>query len=811
MRTYISSFSLLCMLLLLPTCADAQEIALTPRDYVLPYGEVGEFAFNPEGEFRSVRLVYTVRMDAPAAYGSTHVMHLSLNGQGIAGGLSRTASRLLNKPLTAEMASGLRIPWSRGAAWRVVYSPDFELVASPQAGNSRILDVSPYRFELDITDLVRRGEENTLKIIHQGRSLNLRQHFPDDDPSLDLVFAELYVELSEDPPAAEPQRLGEPFHADRLMWQPPAACDVMEIVSIDRHGGLAVTLPQMSLSVVSRFSWQGGGFNTFGSVPGASDQEEWSVEVQGDGAQRTIIGTAPEYRVERTLRWEGDHLQVADTLTNLTDEIIGLAFDNTLQAAVEDISLAWVGGNPDPAVPLTRNYENATFFVAGKQAGCGLIALDDVYRAQGVVYYDDGGGIRSETFCLPPQGSYTVRWALYPVQRPEYYDFINLVRRDLDVNFTVPGNFEFGLGNLNDWTDDALRARIEERGLSFISSGVWFDRSGGDVPCYHGSHMLEATELKEQLREAATRLRQVAPGTQSLIYIHAFIDTNPQGPELYADSRILTADGEHYQNPGYTQRIGIPFYYYYPRPGNSYMEAMKRVVDMCLDEDQIGADGIYWDEVEMISVKRTYDTWDGFSAELDENHRIKRTFGDPQLLSMEAKRQLTEYIHEKGGFLIGNSAPMSETMTRLHFPRFVETATDWYPARAHLYTPLSLGDHLTVRDFDSLLADIRLKLMWGSLYYYYARPTQPHPTITRHMFPFTPVQLHRGWLLGEERIITAVPGTFTFGDTEQVRVYWFDAAGKLTEQGGEERVEDGRRLVRLALSDGEMAVIERGD
>jgi hypothetical protein len=32
-----------------------------------------------------------------------------------------------------------------------------------------------------------------------------------------------------------------------------------------------------------------------------------------------------------------------------------------------------------------------------------------------------------------------------------------------------------------------------------------------------------------------------------------------------------------------------------------------------------------------------------------------------------------------------------------------------------------------------------------------------------HMYPITPVELHEGWILGKERIITAVSGVFCFG------------------------------------------------
>jgi hypothetical protein len=220
---------------------------------------------------------------------------------------------------------------------------------------------------------------------------------------------------------------------------------------------------------------------------------------------------------------------------------------------------------------------------------------------------------------------------------------------------------------------------------------------------------------------------------------------------------------------------------------------------MCLDKDKIGADGIYWDEMDWISTRYTFDRWDGHSALLDEQYRIKKKMSYVHLISMSAKVKLIEYIFSKGGLLIGNSVATSETLTKLHFPRFVETAAGWYPARSHLYTPIALGDHLTVRDFAGLLDDIRAKLMWGTVYYYYAAPKQPYGTITQHMFPFTPVELHRGWLLGRERILTAVPGTFTFGDEKPVKVYWYDAAGKLTEKKGEEKMDQGKRLVRLAL------------
>lgn len=788
----------------------AETVPLAEPGYVLPYGGEAQFAFTPEGEYRSVRLVYTVRMDSPTTAGSTYVMGLALNGEPVMAAATRSAVRLLNKPIEAIMPGGLRIPWAQGGSWRAVYAPDFTPLGYQGEIGGQMTEVSAYRFVIDITDLVRPAAENTLTITHRGQAMNLRSYFPEDSPTLDLVFDELGIELSDEAPVVAERAAGEDFSADRIMIQPPAAAPIADVASLASGGGLLLRLPGMDLEVVSRFSYEGGGFNTLVCAGGPEGQEGWRVETVGGRDEAGAVGHARDYEVARTVRFEGDHLLIEDHLRNLTDRDLGLAWAHELRAPLEQIRDAYLCGNPDPATVELRGYENSTVFLAGEQAGCGLLALDDVARVQGVFSWEatGGAGVRSDVFCLPAGGEYTLRWAVYPVLRPDYYDFINLCRRDLGVNFTVEGGFQFGLPSLATMTPEQIAGLVTERGLAFFSTGTWAN-SGGDPPYYHGAQMLEATQLQERFRQAAANLRAVAPEVKSLIYIHSYINLHEDTPARFPDALITNPDGTPYINPSYTRSIGMPFYYCYPAIGNSYFEAMKQVIDMCLDEDRIGADGIYWDELEMISPQRTYDRWDGHSAELDEEHRIARRFGDPQLLSLEAKVALIDYIFAKGGALIGNSCPRTATLGAYHFPRFVETAALWYPARAHLYTPISLGDHLTVKSFDDLLRDIRDKLMWGGLYYYYSAPPHPHPTITQHMFPFTPVELHRGWLLGEERLITCVPGTFTLGDEDAVTVYWYGPDGALTDRSGEERIEDGKRLIRLDLAEGEMAVIER--
>ncbi len=811
MRTVLWPAPVLAALLFTIGVVNAEIMPLIEAQTKLEYGGELEYTIAVPDDCKSVLLTISARMDYPSAGGSTYVMSILLNGQPVTPEINRRASRLLNKPLNFEMASGLKLTWFRSPKWRVVYSPDFDTVQSEKAGGSRVLDVDPYKLVLDVTDFVTRGEGNTLALAHAGEAMNLRNYFK-DNPSLDFYLAELSVEFSDQPPISVPAKMSR-HTPDTLMVDPPQPADVQEACIIGKHGALKIALPGAELKFTTRLSYPGGGYNYIGRPADERSEDDFTITVQRTDGEARVVAEGKAYSLTRMIKLLADHIEIADTFTNLRNEVTGIKYDNHLQAPKGSVIDAYLGGDHSPGKTSVSGLENTSLYLALEDCGCGIVALDDVSRYQGVIYYDaDGGGIRSNHFGLAAGTSHTFRFNIYPTARANYWDMINLARRDLDVNFTIPGGFSFsGPGGILNSTKEDLNKWLDMRGVKILSSGVWFDRSkDAQVPCYHGTHMLKATKLRQRLKDGVARLREWFPDVKYLIYIHSYINTDETAAERYPEARLITPDGQHYINPGYTKRIGIPFAYFYMTPENSYFEAMKEVVDMCLDENKIHAHGIYWDEMAWCSSRYTYKAWDGYSVEIDEQGQVTRKFAYTGLISLDAKRQLAEYILSRGK-LIGNSCPTSETMTKLHFPRFAETAASWYPARSHLYTPISLGDHKTVKDWPTLIADVRSKLDLGTVYYYYARPDQPAPTITQHMFPFTPVELHSGWLLGEERILTKLPGTYTFGDDAQVKVYWYGNEGGAVAKEASQEVKQGRRLVRLDLAEGEMAVIVRAD
>jgi hypothetical protein len=78
------------------------------------------------------------------------------------------------------------------------------------------------------------------------------------------------------------------------------------------------------------------------------------------------------------------------------------------------------------------------------------------------------------------------------------------------------------------------------------------------------------------------------------------------------------------------------------------------------------------------------------------------------------------------------------------------------------------------------------------------------------MFPFTPVELHQGWVRGKERIITCVSGNFNWeSEGGRPRVFVVDRNGLEKKGTFTINEEPGLFQIKLSLDDwNEVAVIE---
>jgi hypothetical protein len=276
--------------------------------------------------------------------------------------------------------------------------------------------------------------------------------------------------------------------------------------------------------------------------------------------------------------------------------------------------------------------------------------------------------------------------------------------------------------------------------------------------------------------------------------------------KLYAADRVLDSAGDHASYGGSKTYMHI----YVPtlQPG-SWGEVLARVFEKILDD--IGADGIFWDEFVRSRVDYSYGHDDGCSADIDpETHRLLCTKGSLALLSLSYRLELVERLQREGRPLVVNGAPLTRTMVDRHFMAFTETGSLSKCSRMLLYAPVALGDHLTERSYLDSYRTMHAALDRGCLYAWYQHIHHDCDAPTRYMFPTTPIELRPGMVLGEERIVTNRSGLFGWGDDSAFTAHVFDRGGRPT--GGFEVpavTRGGKHYAELRLPEGYMAILVR--
>ncbi|MPM72709.1 hypothetical protein SDC9_119685 [bioreactor metagenome] len=172
---------------------------------------------------------------------------------------------------------------------------------------------------------------------------------------------------------------------------------------------------------------------------------------------------------------------------------------------------------------------------------------------------------------------------------------------------------------------------------------------------------------------------------------------------------------------------------------------------------------------------------------------------------------MIERLLQRGhGLLVANGAPFTRRMREFHFPRFTETGSITNLVLSQLYTPISLGDHLTVKTELDAYKDMLKALNYGSVYYYYPDIVPANPTLTSFMFPITPVALGKGYIIGRERILTNTSGLFGWGDDSGFTAHVFDRAGRETAKIAVPKiVRDGKTYAEVRIPEGFSAALVR--
>jgi len=726
---------------------------------VLEHGAERAFTFNaPEiPADREAILTLQARLHSDKVAGYHPALRITLNDQTLA------ADRLINKPLRVISRGGRVFSMAAGDRFATYYTPDFKRPdTDPHYG--LLGGVKACSFELKATDLVRQGE-NVLVIENAAV------------PSVDNPLHVENVRLAFRMPPSPPKEKAGPPTGPLPRIEPRATLATDYALKPLPDGQIEVSVHGETFLVSSRFSTPGPGW---------------------------VQGTCPYFRLDRQIEEHPEALLVRDTFTNLTPENLALMHRHEI-ALGERLDGLWLGGFEQPSgAGSTAVPANATSYAATAKRGVGFLALDDVFRVHVANYAVNGSlGIADNNLVLAPNATYTAEWAVIPTAAPDYWRFINTARRLIGANFTIEGCFAFlRAGPLTDaWSDEQIAGFLRFKDADYACASISYPRYKGHYS--HGTAFQRVTH--DNYRNAFARWKRLVPEIQTLVYFHCFLDVTEEGPERFADARTLRPNGTQ-------ANYGEDYYkLYFPTETNAYGPEIAKSVDIILDE--IKADGVYWDEHEYSRWGYHYGApWDGYSGDIDpKTMTVSRLKSSVTLLSEPWRVALAKRIMARGP-LVGNGAPFTRAMVALKFPCFIETGSITNCTRGHLYSPIALGDHLTERSELDAYRVMLAALDYGCVYHWYndVNVIPTHHTLTRYMYPITPLELHEGYVIGRERIITKKSGLFGWADDAQHEVHVFDDTGTEVDDFDAPLVQqDGKTYSELRIAEDWSAAILR--
>ncbi len=231
-------------------------------------------------------------------------------------------------------------------------------------------------------------------------------------------------------------------------------------------------------------------------------------------------------------------------------------------------------------------------------------------------------------------------------------------------------------------------------------------------------------------------------------------------------------------------------------PGNHQYEYLMEQIDFLINT--MGMDGVYIDQFSMVnSTTRTYGQTDGRSGTIDSaTGAITVEYFDANLEGISARVNLSNAILDAGKIVVANTYSTSAEEQALPINRFsevwnafdpmeipdgVKPPTVAYLMQGSLASPIALGvqtgNELAKRVTKAVIG----YLSHGLLYYHYhtgqipeTGPGSGEYGPINNMFPITPVELHEGWIVGQERTITTVSGEYQWKGSSEPKVMVFD-------------------------------------
>ena len=678
--------------------------------------------------------------------------------------------RLSNRPATATMMNGHVLTVAQGdGSLLIPWAPDFTTTDKDPV-YALTGGVKACEYELYLGGLIREGDNTITFFNANAAGLNYT-----------VLFGDIEFRTRPDPPTSKaftPAPTGElPVIVPKTNF-PKTYTDLRQ-----DDAEISFAVGGSTFTVHSKFSTPDG---------------QW------------VTGDTPYFRHRRAVVEHDEWILVRDTLINQTTENLPLMQHHRSPVGAE-ADAVWLAGAKMPTKSGKHTSgANPSAFAATEQGGIGLVALNDEFRVHATMIADDGSTTLSDPhFVLAPGATYTAEFAIVPVADPDFYAFVNAARRMLDVNFKLDVCFAFMFHKppVYEWSDTTFTRFIENKSANFVVKSNYGVRTKNGHPARSTDWIAGPHTI---YRDFHNRVRRFYPdrSVKTGIYYHCFLDTHEPNKERFAADRACGSSGNHITY-GRGRHSYMSLYVPTAEKGR-WGEEMAKVLDVIMEG--IGVDGVFWDEFAWSTTPFVYSHPDGCSADIDpKTHQIRRLKGSMSLLSREFRAAQVKRIQNRGAMLIANGAPWTRTLSQLRFPAFTETGSISHCRKMLLYSPMALGDHLTERSQKDAYRVMMRALDYGCLYAWYGSNVYPeNKTLTEHMYPITPLEIHSGYVIGHERIITNRSGLFGWDDEGDFRGFVYDREGRRADGYPVKKVErDGKTYAEVRIPGGYSAAIVR--
>ncbi len=730
-----------------------------------------------------------------------------------------SAKELLNAPEMFLRDNGMS---SNAAIWKVYKSKrvdHFYLLYAPslEAANSEECPFHPIgwngtTFQFNLSPYLKQGD-NRITFYNQQpvdvhNLLNVKSKIPASFSRIRLFWNTKKPRKQEDWWLSELRELNK---APSRISPCPIRAEEYKAV-IQSNGSILIHSDQAEYTLDSYYSYPLGGYNPLGAPHSEPAEPSFQYSITSDG--NTLNAKGNYYTVERKIQRSERHITVKERLVNLTDEVLGVIVRHHLTSPQRNPSSPiMVGGNPIRKNTSFHSPENPTVFLPAGKGGCGLMPANDLFQIHCTTFAQTTGlcGLSDPFLVLQPHADIELEFEIFPIAEGDFFTFINHLRNDLGLNGIKTNLPRRNLINMK--SEIPARTKLWNRFGDSLGT-IWVGHFSGftnETPrkaiWKWGLAVLNDPQMCEERKELVEAIREQYPPARKMPILYCIMA--PYGSNcadhlddtLFKDWIIEDLNGRKLTEAGYR--------FFIPTKENDFGKVMTRFVNMALDEWHY--DGIFFDYLEGAKPYFTYVRTDGVSGDIDEKtKKLIRQKASYQLLSQDYIIDLIRYIvQERGKMVVGNRSFYTRSTTKalkeLVPVRFGEAASFDQITRNYL-APVPNSLPRTYRDVHKqFLSALYLGVL--PFEYDFSYPNEDSPATA--MIPFAVREIHRGYLIGTDKIITAISGDFTFGDDQEIEVKLYDENGEPKPVNCPIEVQNGMRVAKLRLSIGEIAIINK--